>query len=461
MTFQAGVARADITPPLGLLLGCWEGRRCLAQGTREPLLCQALVVSDGERTAALVTADLPFVGRELTDAARARATELTGIPADAIMLHATHNHSGPQLSRGAGVAALGNAPGFERYAATLPDRVAGAVYAAWRRLRPARAGAGGTELRGLNVNRVRRERPVDPTLTVLRVDAADGSPLAAVVSFTAHPITVGGIGREWDGDYPAPLREGVEQALPGAACLFVQGCAGDVSPFDDWWFGNAGASRHSYEARDRLAARLTETALSTHAEIETTTDMRVAATAERLSLRRRVPAYAEAELEAALEVIPARGEGGWPEVWPSSVHTMTSAQQFPEPYQRGAVVMYLDMLRRADVPLDAEIQGIAVGDAAVIANPFELFNECGREIADTSPFATTIASSYTNDYLGYLPASRDLTLVEGVPLAEILDQDAWRWAYGITNSHAAAGEAGRVVEASAALAHCLHARRAP
>jgi neutral ceramidase len=448
---KAGVARVDITPPLGLPLGCWAARKCRAEGAREPLIAQALVVSDGERTAAIVATDLVFAGRDMTDDVRRRVEALCGIPPEAVAVHASHNHSGPSLSRGAGVAGLRDAPGFEGYVAVLPDLIAGAVYAAWKNMRPATVGSTVGSLAGWSVNRVRHELPVDDSLAVIRVDGEDGAPIAAVVSFTAHPITIGGVGREWDAEYPGPFRAAFEAAVEGVEPLFVQGCAGDVAPFTSWWFGNREATRHSYEQRDELGRALAASALDLYNRIDPVPGARVAAASEWLELRRRRHEYSAEEIRAAIAAWQARPEPEWPETWPTEVHTMTSAQDYPDSYMSTALNMYLDMVERADVPVRTEIQAIAIGDAAIATNSFELFNEPGLRIKQASPFATTIAASYANDYLGYLPASEDLDLVAGVPLQEILDQDRYRWAYGITNCNVDRGEVDRLIDASGAL----------
>jgi hypothetical protein len=337
----------------------------------------------------------------------------------------------------------------------LGDQLAGAVYAAWRRLEPARIGSAVGHAPGLSGNRVRRERPVDDSVTAIRVDRADGSPLAAVVSMAVHPITVGGVSTLWDTDFVGALRATVETALPGAECVFLQGCAGDVAPFD-WWFGNEAASPHGHEAADRLGRGIGEAAAALLPGIDTTADVRVDAASTTLDLRRRRHAYDADEIRARIADVEGDPAPQWPEVWGPEVHTMTSAQMFPRSYLLTGLRMYLDMVERADEPVQAEVQAIVAGDTAVVTNPFELFNAAGRRIKEGSPFETTVAAAYTNDYAGYLCESADLDLVDGVPLAEILDQDRYRWAYGITNTNVERGEVDRLVDESVTLLRQLH-----
>jgi neutral ceramidase len=447
---RAGVAEADITPPYGLPHGLWRLRTGVSTGRHEPLLAQALVLDDGPHTSVLITTDLAFVGRELTDAVRARVNKLTGIPPEAVLVNAAHNHSAPSLSRGSGIAATGDVDAFAAYARSLPDLIAGVAYAAYYHRRPARLGGGVTYAPGLTTNRVLRQQPVDDAVGVLRIDGEDGRLRAVVATFACHPITMAGHTLLWNAEFPGPFRAALQEEHPGAVAMFVQGCAGDVGPWN-YWFGNPDALPQTFEHRDRLGRALAARVLEAVPDVEINGTVSVAAASTRIAVRRRHLPWSLDEVlaeEARLERTP---EPAYSEVWPADLHTMNSAQRFPTMYQKGAVAMYADMLRRQNTPIDVEIQVLVAGDTAIIANPFELFNRQGQRIRERSPFRTTLVAAYANDYLGYLPGTEELDLVRGVPLKEVLDQDRYRWAYGITNTNVDRGEVDRLVEASGEL----------
>ena len=451
MVLKAGAARVTITPPNGFPFSAWGLRTGVAVGIHDPLLAQALVLDDGERCLAIVAVDLCNAAREFTDDIRQRVQALTGIPPEAVLINASHTHSGPPgIPRRSGVSLGGDTPGYEGYVAGLPALVAGAVFSAYYHRRLARIGAGVGKAPGISTNRVHKDDPIDDSVSVLRVDGEDGEPIATALRFSCHGTCMAGQTLLWNADFAAPLREAVERERPGGECLFLQGCAGDIAPWD-FWFGNDDARRHTYENRDELGHRLGAEVVRVLPTIETVGEARLAATSRILPLRRRQLAFHDEELELIARSLEQAAPLQFPEVWPEDLHTTNSAQRFPLHYQRGAVRMYRDMRARKDEPLLAEVQALAIGRvAALVANPFELFNGPGLEIRAQSPFTdgTTFVMGYTNDYLGYLPRIQDFRLIADVPLEEILDQDRYRWAYGMTNTHVDEGELNRLIASS-------------
>ncbi|HEY7140612.1 MAG TPA: hypothetical protein VIE44_10970 [Methylomirabilota bacterium] len=443
---RAGVCRVDITPPLGVEPGAWRLRTGRADGVDEPLLAQALVLDDGSRRIALVATDLLWMPRHVAEAARRRIAALTGIPPAAVLLNASHNHSAPVLLEPDSVRAAVRTEGLDGYATALPDRLAGAVFGANARRQPAAIGAGIGRAPGISVNRVDPRRSVDDTLTVLRVDGENGV-IAILAGFACHGTCVGGQTLRWNADFPHALRTAVERAHPGTECLFFQACAGDLAPLD-FWFGNEAAVPHGYPARARVGGALAAEVRRVLPTIWTSGESDLAIESRLVSLRRRRLPWSDADLDRVERRLAAESEPAFPEAWPDEVHTATSAQRFPLHYQRGALSMYRDMRRRQDVPVQAEVQALAIGEIAIASNGFELFSGPGRGIRERSPFKTTLVLGYCNDYLGYLPPTEDLDRIADVPLDAVLDQDRYRWAYGITNTHLDRGEIDRLVAAA-------------
>ena len=91
---EAGVAVADITPPIGYRM-CGYFYERLSTGVHDPLHAKAIYLHQDKQQAALVFCDLIGVPQSVTDQARAIATRKTDIPSTNILVAATHSHTGP------------------------------------------------------------------------------------------------------------------------------------------------------------------------------------------------------------------------------------------------------------------------------------------------------------------------------------------------------------------------------
>jgi hypothetical protein len=223
---RAGAASVEITPPVGTPLGGYAARKgAPSTGVHDPIRAKALVLDDGETRLAILTTDLVGTNPEMVR----RVAEKAQLPAERLMLTASHTHSGP----GAYAKGLFAQVVLGTYQQSVFDRLAGgmaeAVTKAAAALQPAKLAIGESQLPGFMRNR-RKARIKDPALWLMRVDTTDGKPIAALVNLTAHGTVLDDDNLQFSGDWMAFTQELMEKEVPGLVALYANGAEGDISP---------------------------------------------------------------------------------------------------------------------------------------------------------------------------------------------------------------------------------------
>ncbi len=446
LLLTAGVARTIITPPIGIHLTGFAGRPP-STGIHDDLWATALVLaervpgsaapsseqesqssttqraadagsgSEQDSRIALVTLDLlGLYGETLAPAIKARIQEVTGIPPERVLLSCSHTHYGPVVAGGVTGREGGDSPEAIAYREALPHHLAGIVAAADAARRPVSLAAGrGSVKAGIN-RRERRpdgrivlgqnpEGALDSEVIVWRLDAADGpppepgapigwprrsgQPVAVIVTYACHAVSLGGQMRLITADFPGVTRRVVEQ-LAGGTALFIQGAAGNINPSlmgPDW--------DHPRRLGHTLGAEAARVALL--AQPAKALPLRLAR--ERLLLPALLPpsveagraqlAALEAERERLRQADPesTRGRRWWNEQRLERVRRGLAALEGGEPLP----------------PIPAEVAALRLGDAALVTCPGELFCEIGMAIKRASPFTWTAVAGYTDGAVGYIP----------------------------------------------------------
>lgn len=235
-TFKAGFAKVDITPPLELktsLGGYGERMSQPATGVHDRLFAKAVVLVQGDRRFALVTADALGFPPAFKPAVLERLTD-SGWTSDQVMLLPSHSHTTFDMSEinpknAIGIPQLGIFRP-ELYEILL-ERFAAVIEEAEKSVQPVKVGTASATLEGWAANRRRGETEKDEVLTVTRIDAEDGRPLGAFVHWAAHPTFMDSSDMMFSGGWPGHLQRTLE-ALAGEDfyCLYSNGAVGDQRP---------------------------------------------------------------------------------------------------------------------------------------------------------------------------------------------------------------------------------------
>ncbi|MDA0748917.1 MAG: hypothetical protein O2954_20555, partial [bacterium] len=387
---KSGVSSAEITPEPGpILQGHFSTNP--SHSVLYPLEVRAVVFEEGSQKTAIVTVDVIGLTKETTDLIRARVEKEAGIPGDCVMVACSHTHCAPPTLPCLGM----KAP--EGWLERIEEAAVTCVVQAAGNLEPVTFGVG---CGSVNFNISRRPLPgtssmmlnfgglVDRRARVVRVEKADGSPLAVLFHYSCHTTTKSGSEGDISPDYAGIARRAIEEKL-GCKALFFAGCFGNIRPaiLNEKTGGFTSATKEQLDAcGEELGNEVARVADSLKTRPSTTLVSR------RLDVE--IP-FGDPMPVEELEKLAADTES-------DRGRLMTG------PWSR----QVLEMINKNTMPKSrsTEIQFMAVGPLACVSIPGEPVQEIGhaiekklRPILDAEDVWPV---GYANDEIGYLCTDR-------------------------------------------------------
>lgn len=247
---EVGAAKRIVTPTMPVYLAGLRSPR-LSDGVHDDLYARALALSDGTTTALLVGVDLIGVPRPYVERARALLIA-RGVPAENLIVCATHQHSGPDTIGlwGPSEAESGVNPA---YIEQLIHGIVEAAEEAFRTRKIASAYLGVTTIPEGVARNTRVPGYHDKEVRTLRFVGEDNVTVGTLVNFTAHPEVLGSENTKITADYPAYVYRLLDGML-GGITLFLNGALGGMVTPD--------ASERTFAEAERIGTLVAEAALT-------------------------------------------------------------------------------------------------------------------------------------------------------------------------------------------------------
>ncbi len=411
---KVGTALVDVTPVQlpAIINGGFLSRQ--ADKVVSPLHARTLVLDEGGERIAIVVVDSCMIPRLLLDDAKALAAMKTDIPADRILISATHTHTAAASMSCLGTEADPN------YVPYLRERLAAAIVEAESNLQPARVGFGSIDCPDFTASRrwiLRPDRmqtdpfgnksvranmhtartfddvtgptgPEDPSLNMIAFQSLDGKPLAVLANFSMHYYGTQPISSDYFGVFCNSLSKKIanteggdpEEASVEPKCLSIlsHGCSGDIwrrDYFDHTQETQPGSNMTEY------AELLADEAKKAYEQIEFRSVAPLRMIERRITLNYRVPDAQQ--LQWAQQIVEAMGD--------------RPPKDKTEVYAHEAIILH----ERQST--EAVLQAIQLGDIAIATTPNETYALTGLKVKLQSPLAQTMVIELANGGDGYIP----------------------------------------------------------
>ena len=433
-TYQAGISRQDVTPPVGIRLIGYAVREGVSHAVDEPLTLTALAIRGQNTTVIFVGIDIALMDIEFADKFRQACAKAVDIEASNIVVNFSHTHCAP---------AVGTFLNFdtEEQMALQGDFTkllfAGGVKAcqeAIGSLQPARMGVGWGECHG-NINRRLKgpdgkvllgEDPngvCDHSVGVIRVDDLDGKPIAVAFRYSCHTVTVGPKTNVISPDFIGPARSLIENNLK-CPSIFLQGCAGNSNPasgIGQLPDSDPDFTNEKIRSGQMLGGEVVKTAQNIRTHIERAEpklvqsiavywlyenklippgpegSVRIDETRMNLPLKDFPPLHEvqqeRAEWAAKLDEARNKNESEW--IVNPLLRFDNQAQRRLEAAEKGNPHM-----------VSFPIQVIALGELKIVSIPFEPMMETGLSLRKSLGGGDVFVLGYTNGSVAYLPTPK-------------------------------------------------------
>ncbi|MEY4940706.1 MAG: hypothetical protein RIQ93_2441 [Verrucomicrobiota bacterium] len=414
--FRAGAATSNITPELGFVMRVGSFDQVTARHVRDELHARCLVLDDGSTRLAFIVCDALVLNREVVDEVKMLIRAQTGLPPEAIIMSATHSHTAPSIR--SSDARKFTLP-LTAYETFFAKRVVDGVKQAINQLEPARIAWGTVDLPDHVFNRrwfvsdpklrrnpfggidqvrlnppfaspalIKTAGPIDPGLSFVSVQAANGRPLAVLANYSLHyvgGIKLGDVSADYFGVFADRIQEllGADRQDPPFVGLLTNGTSGDIN------------NNNPAQPRERLPNGA---------------KMRLVANDMAQKIQRAIAALPHrdgARLKAAFVDLELNTRRPTPELitWAKQVQARGTARS-PTHVNEDAYAQRT--LYMADYPehIRFPLHAFRIGELAVLSVPVEAFAEIGLTLKEKSPTPTTFTIGLANGYFGYLPTPR-------------------------------------------------------